>query len=239
MCKNFWSRLENNVMIGPMSLFQRHHFHSLAVHGDCAVRDPGGHGGHGHLHRPVALGEAGHHSLVHAHRDLDQSWGEKGDCWWRSGSASDAGWTGHPAQFLRESHTHFHTITPRLHPLSILYNRRPGKKSQEKLWKHASEHGVPNLPRDDTPASDCRKHSPSLSLRGALRTVTCLWQENKPLPTSPSLCCLNGPLGKASICCLIFGYTSFANPFCLCSNSLSLTKHFPPSYPGSCHCHST
>lgn len=61
-----------------MSLFQRHHFHSLAVHGDCAVCYPGGHRGHGHLHRPVALGEAGYYSLVHAHRDLDQSWGEKG-----------------------------------------------------------------------------------------------------------------------------------------------------------------
>ena len=63
---------------GCMSLFQRHHLHSLAVHSDCAVRYPGGHRGHGHLHRPVTLGEAGYHSLVHAHRDLDQSWGDKG-----------------------------------------------------------------------------------------------------------------------------------------------------------------
>lgn len=64
---------------GRVSLFQRHHLHSLAVHGDCAVRYPGGHRGHGHLHRPVALGEAGYHSLVHAHGDLDQSWGDKGE----------------------------------------------------------------------------------------------------------------------------------------------------------------
>lgn len=60
-----------------MLLFQRHHLHSLAIHGDCAVRYPGGHWGHGHLHWPVALGEAGYHSLVHAHRDLDQAWRDK------------------------------------------------------------------------------------------------------------------------------------------------------------------
>lgn len=60
-----------------MLLFQCHHLHSLAIHGDCAVRYPGGHWGHGHLHWPVALGEAGYHSLVHAHRDLDQAWRDK------------------------------------------------------------------------------------------------------------------------------------------------------------------
>lgn len=89
---------------GCVSLFQRHHFHSLAVHGDCAVWYPGGHRGHGHLHRPVALGEAGHHRLVHAHGDLDQPWGDKGDTVGGVGPGlPGAGWQGNRLQFFRGS----------------------------------------------------------------------------------------------------------------------------------------
>ena len=59
-----------------MSLFQSHNFHRLPVESDCVV-DARGDGRHGDLDGPVALGEAGDHSLVHADRDLDETCGEK------------------------------------------------------------------------------------------------------------------------------------------------------------------
>lgn len=61
-----------------LSLLQGHDLHCLAVQGDrvfyaCGDRC------HGHLDRPVALSQAGHDSLVHADRDLDQTLGGRSD----------------------------------------------------------------------------------------------------------------------------------------------------------------
>lgn len=55
-----------------VSLLQCHNLHRLAVKGDRVVYARG-HGRHCNLNRPVALGEAGHYSLVHADWYLDQS----------------------------------------------------------------------------------------------------------------------------------------------------------------------
>lgn len=55
-----------------MSLFQGHDLHRLAVQRDRVV-DSCGNRCHGNLDGPVALGEAGDHSLVHADWDLDQA----------------------------------------------------------------------------------------------------------------------------------------------------------------------
>lgn len=61
-----------------LSLLQGHDLHCLAVQCDrvfyaCGDRC------HGHLDRPVALSQAGHDSLVHADRDLDQTLGGRSD----------------------------------------------------------------------------------------------------------------------------------------------------------------
>lgn len=61
-----------------LSLLQGHDLHCLAVQRDrvfyaCGDRC------HGHLDRPVALSQAGHDSLVHADRDLDQTLGGRSD----------------------------------------------------------------------------------------------------------------------------------------------------------------
>lgn len=58
------------------SLLQGHDLHRLAVQRD-RVFYARGDRCHGHLDRPVALGQAGHHSLVHADGDLDQTLGER------------------------------------------------------------------------------------------------------------------------------------------------------------------
>ena len=55
-----------------LSLFKSHNLHCLAVKSDCVV-DARGDGRHGDLDGPVALGEAGDHSLIHANRDLDKT----------------------------------------------------------------------------------------------------------------------------------------------------------------------
>ena len=64
-----------------MSLLQGHDLHRLAVQRDGVIYACGDRC-HRNLDGPVALGEAGHYSLVHANRDLDQTWGEDGDMFW-------------------------------------------------------------------------------------------------------------------------------------------------------------
>lgn len=55
-----------------MSLLQGHDLHRLAVQRDGVIYACGDRC-HRNLDGPVALGEAGHYSLVHADRDLDQT----------------------------------------------------------------------------------------------------------------------------------------------------------------------